>query len=138
MLWRCTSYLTSISNQEGTMAPQARNDGRKSTILEQDSSVPRYYQLKEIIREQCASWEPGQLIPSELELCQMYSVSRTTVRKALDHLTQEGLLYRIQGKGTFVAPPKLRERFVRQAAGIYEIGRASCRESGGVCGWAGV
>ncbi len=102
------------------MAPQSRNDGRKSTILEQDSSVPRYYQLKEILREQCASWEPGQLIPSELELCQIYSVSRTTVRKALDHLTQEGLLYRIQGKGTFVAPPKLRERFVHQAAGIYE------------------
>src|SRR5260370_26965890 len=50
----------------------------------------------------------------------MYSVSRTIVRKALDHLTQEGLLYRIQGKGTFVAPPKLRERFVQQAAGIYE------------------
>src|SRR6266581_2836760 len=120
MLWRCTSYLTSISYQEGHMAAQSRNDGRKSTILEQDSSVPRYHQLKEILREQCASWEPGQLIPSELELCQMYSVSRTTVRKALDHLTQEGLLYRIQGKGTFVSPPKLRERFVHQAAGIYE------------------
>ena len=102
------------------MASRSRNDGRKSTVLEQDSSVPRYYQLKEILREQCASWEPGQLIPSELELCQIYSVSRTTVRKALDHLTQEGLLYRIQGKGTFVAPPKLRERFVHQAAGIYE------------------
>jgi GntR family transcriptional regulator len=102
------------------MATRSRNDGRKLTILEQDSSIPRYYQLKEIIREQCASWEPGQLIPSELELCQMYSVSRTTVRKALDHLTQEGMLYRIQGKGTFVAPPKLRERFVHQAAGIYE------------------
>lgn len=102
------------------MVTQSRNDGRKSTMLEQDSSVPRYYQLKEIIREQCASWEPGQLIPSELELCQMYSVSRTTVRKALDHLTQEGLLYRIQGKGTFVAPPKVRARFVHQIAGIYE------------------
>jgi len=102
------------------MTTQFRNDGRKSTALEQDSSVPRYHQLKEILREQCISWEPGQLIPSELELCQMYSVSRTTVRKALDHLTQEGLLYRIQGKGTFVAPPKLRERFVHQAAGIYE------------------
>ena len=102
------------------MATQSRKDGRKSTVLEQGSSVPRYYQLKEIIREQCASWEPGQLIPSELELCQMYSVSRTTVRKALDHLTQEGLLYRIQGKGTFVAPPKVRERFVHQVAGIYD------------------
>jgi GntR family transcriptional regulator len=102
------------------MATQSPSSRRKSTVFEQDSSVPRYYQLKEIIREQIASWEPGQLIPSELELCQMYSVSRTTVRKALDHLTQEGLLYRIQGKGTFVAPPKLRERFVQQAAGIYE------------------
>ena len=76
------------------MASPSRNDGRKSTVLEQDSSVPRYHQLKEIIREQCASWEPGQLIPSELELCQMYSVSRTTVRKALDHLTQ--ILQRVQ------------------------------------------
>src|SRR5437660_2321569 len=97
------------------MATQSPSSRRKSTVFEQDSSVPRYYQLKEIIREQIASWEPGQLIPSELELCQMYSVSRTTVRKALDHLTQEGLLYRIQGKGTFVAPPTLRERFVHQA-----------------------
>ena len=69
------------------MSTSSRNDGRKSTTLEQESPVPRYYQLKEIIREQCASWESGQLIPSELELCQMYSVSRTTVRKALDHLT---------------------------------------------------
>src|SRR5215467_1113010 len=109
-----------LYNSEVFMATQSRKDGRKSTVLEQGSSVPRYYQLKEIIREQCASWEPGQLIPSELELCQMYSVSRTTVRKALDHLTQEGLLYRIQGKGTFVSPPKLRERFVHRAAGIYE------------------
>jgi GntR family transcriptional regulator len=102
------------------MSTQSPHSKRKSTVLEQDSAVPRYYQLKEILREQCASWETGQLIPSELELCQMYSVSRTTVRKALDHLTQEGLLYRIQGKGTFVAPPKLRERFVHRATGIYE------------------
>lgn len=99
---------------------QSRNGGRKSPTLEPDSAIPRYSQLKEIIREQCAAWEPGQVIPSEAELCQMYSVSRTTVRKALEHLTQEGLLYRLQGKGTFVAPPKLRERFVHQVGGIYE------------------
>lgn len=100
--------------------PQVRNNRQKAASLEQDSSIPRYFQLKEILQEQCVSWEPGQLIPSELELCQMYSVSRTTVRKALDQLTHEGLLYRIQGKGTFVAPPKLRERFVHQVAGIYD------------------
>jgi GntR family transcriptional regulator len=95
-------------------------DGRRVTTLEPESSTPRYFQLMEILRDLCASLEPGQIVPSELELCQMYSVSRTTVRKALDHLRQEGLLYRIQGKGTFVSPPKLRERFAHQAAGIYE------------------
>src|SRR5260370_27973747 len=102
------------------MSTKSAKAWRKPIAVEQDSSTPRYSQLKEIIREQYASWEAGQPIPSELELCQMYSVSRTTVRKPLDHLTQEGLLYRIQGKGTFVAPPKLRERFVHQATDIYE------------------
>jgi GntR family transcriptional regulator len=102
------------------MATQSYHNVSKAPGIEPDSSRPRYHQLQEILREQCASWEPGQLIPSELELCHMYSVSRTTVRKALDHLTQEGLLYRIQGKGTFVAPPKLRERFVHRLAGIHE------------------
>src|SRR5215475_4515676 len=95
-------------------------DGRKALALEQESSIPRYSQLMEILRDLCTSLEPGQIVPSELELCQMYAVSRTTVRKALDHLRQEGLLYRIQGKGTFVSPPKLRERFVHQSVGFYE------------------
>jgi GntR family transcriptional regulator len=102
------------------MSTKSAKAWRKPIAAEQDSSTPRYSQLKEIIREQYASWEAGQPIPSELELCQMYSVSRTTVRKALDHLTQEGLLYRLQGKGTFISPPKLRERFVHQVAGIYD------------------
>src|SRR5438270_6198519 len=102
------------------MSTKSAKAWRKPIAVEQDSSTPRYSQLKEIIREQYASWEAGQPIPSELELCQMYSVSRTTVRKALDQLVQEGLLYRIPGKGTFVASPKLRERFVHQVAGIYD------------------
>src|SRR5260221_1400776 len=102
------------------MSTKSAKAWRKPIAVEQDSSTPRYSQLKEIIREQYASWEPGQITPSELELCQMYSVSRTTVRKALDHLAQEGLLYRIQGKGTFISQPKLRERFVHKASGIYE------------------
>lgn len=102
------------------MSTQQSNTWKQPVSIEQGPSMPRYYQLIEIIREQCAALEPGQLIPTEQEMCQMYSISRTTVRKALDYLTQEGVLYRIQGKGTFIAPPKLRERFVQQAAGIFE------------------
>lgn len=82
--------------------------------------TPKYHQLKEALREQISSWEIDQAIPSEPELCQLYGVSRTTVRKALDDLAHEGLLYRQQGKGTFVAPPKLRERFAQRTAGFYE------------------
>jgi len=102
------------------MSTQESNTWNKPVSVEQGPSTPRYHQLIEIIREQCAAAEPGQPIPTEQEMCQMYSVSRTTVRKALDHLTQEGVLYRLQGKGTFIAPPKLREHFVQQAVGIYE------------------
>ena len=82
--------------------------------------APKYFQLEETLREQIAAWEIDHPIPSEPELCRAYSVSRTTVRKALDDLVREGLLYRVQGKGTFVAPPKLRERFAQRTAGFYE------------------
>lgn len=50
---------------------------------------------------------PGDAIPSERELCEHFGVSRMTVRQAVDTLVADGLLRRKQGKGTFVAPPKL-------------------------------
>ncbi len=49
----------------------------------------------------------GSLIPSERTLAEQYMVSRTTLRKAIDLLVDQGLLYRIQGKGTFVSLPRL-------------------------------
>src|SRR6185437_2452160 len=49
------------------------------------------------------SWQPGQALPSEIELAQEIGVSQGTVRKALDALASENLLVRQQGRGTFVA-----------------------------------
>jgi GntR family transcriptional regulator, N-acetylglucosamine utilization regulator len=92
----------------------------RAPAYKQEPPSPKYYKLKELIREEYSSWDPGEPIPSEAELCQMHGVSRTTVRKALDDLTNEGLLYRIQGKGTFVSAPRVRERFVQYTAGFYE------------------
>ncbi|HEX2914316.1 MAG TPA: GntR family transcriptional regulator [Chloroflexia bacterium] len=77
--------------------------------------LPRYYQLKEIIREKVTSgqWLPGSLIPSERELCEQYGISRMTARQSITELVNEGYLYREQGKGTFVAHPKITQQLVQ-------------------------
>lgn len=69
------------------------------------SVLPRYYQLKEIIRDKIRQqeWQPGTAIPSERELVGLYGMSRMTVRQALTELANEGVLHREQGKGTFVS-----------------------------------
>lgn len=48
------------------------------------------------------TWEPGDRIPSEQQLCQMYGASRVSIRSALQKLTGQGLVKTIKGKGTFV------------------------------------
>ncbi|WP_201385529.1 GntR family transcriptional regulator [Ktedonobacter sp. SOSP1-52] len=79
------------------------------------SPLPRYYQLKEIMREKVTSgdWKPGDLIPSERELGEQYGISRMTARQALTELVNEGLFYREQGKGTFVSRNKITQQLIR-------------------------
>lgn len=50
------------------------------------------------------SIKPGEMIPSENRLCELYGISRSSVRKALDALVEEGLIYKVAGKGNFVSP----------------------------------
>ena len=90
--------------------------------LSKDSPVPLYFQLKELLRQQVESgrWQPGQQIPSEPELCEAFGISRTVVRQALRELEYQGLLYREQGKGTFVAQPKISESLMQNLSGFYE------------------
>lgn len=78
----------------------------------EEGSIPLYQQLKNILKGQILSGvlKPGDRIPPEADLCRTYGVSRITVRQAIKSLVEEGFLYRKQGKGTFVTPPKLRRR----------------------------
>ncbi|HEY5731417.1 MAG TPA: GntR family transcriptional regulator [Anaerolineales bacterium] len=75
------------------------------TSLDRNSPVPLYYQVKQILLEKLdkGTWKPGDLVPSEQELQELYGVSRITVRQALTELTHEGRFERHRGQGTFVA-----------------------------------
>ncbi|HZC25695.1 MAG TPA: GntR family transcriptional regulator [Actinopolymorphaceae bacterium] len=80
--------------------------GRVTPIV--DGPVPKHIQLRQILEtlvtEQLSSDAP---IPSERELMATYNVSRMTVREAIGQLVIEGRLYRVRGKGTFVAAPRV-------------------------------
>ncbi len=80
-----------------------------------DSKIPLYHQIREDLRARIeeGEWLSGELIPAEKELCAEYKVSKITVLEAIKGLVREGLLYRKQGKGTFMAKPKLEQSLNR-------------------------
>jgi len=70
--------------------------------------MPRYLVVRESLREEIqARLKPGQKLPTEPELIKRFGVSRITVRHALEQLRSEGLITRVQGKGTFAAYPTI-------------------------------
>jgi GntR family transcriptional regulator len=77
--------------------------------INKDGPLPLYHQVREalltLIKE--AGLEEGNLIPTEREIGEKLHVSRITVRRAIDELVREGYLVAQQGKGTFVARPKI-------------------------------
>lgn len=69
--------------------------------------VPRYYRVKGELLALITDREPGSPVPTERELAERFGTSRTTVRQAIGELVVDGRLERVQGRGTFVARPKL-------------------------------
>lgn len=81
--------------------------------------VPLYTQIRTYISDQIAQGKikPGEQLPSENELAKHFGVSRITVKGALSTLVDEGAVYRIQGKGSFVADsPQRKEPVLYQSA----------------------
>ncbi len=80
--------------------------------LSLDSDIPLYSQIVNIVKRNISAGtlSAGDLLPSESEFCRAFDISRSTVRQAVGILESEGLVVRKQGKGTFVAAPKMRRR----------------------------
>ena len=74
--------------------------------------IPLYYQVKTHLRELITQRADGESIPTEVELCEHFGVSRPTVRQAINELVNEGMLVRSKGKGTFVVKQKLQRDFL--------------------------
>jgi GntR family transcriptional regulator len=68
---------------------------------------PKYYRLKRHLLEMTDNLPAGSPVPPERTLAVEFDTSRTTVRQALQELVVEGRLERVQGRGTFVAHPKV-------------------------------
>jgi len=86
--------------------------GFSGRALEVGGPVSLYYQIKQHIKRDIEGGVlgPGAPLPSERELCEIYGVSRPTVRQATQELINEGLLERRRGVGTYVARPKIPQR----------------------------
>lgn len=67
--------------------------------------IPLYSQIQQHILDQIRSgaWTPHMQLPPERTMASQFKVSRITAKNAINGLVTEGLLYRHQGKGTFVA-----------------------------------
>jgi len=83
-------------------------------MIDREGTGLLYQQLIDVLRGELLSGEiqPGELIPTEGELSAQYQVSRTTVRKAIETLSDEGLVVKKQGKGTFAEKPKFERKII--------------------------
>lgn len=81
-------------------------------MINKSSPIPKYYRLKKdlIYKLSEGVWKPGECIASERELCEIYSVSRMTIRQAIGELVNEGILFRVKGKGTFVCEQTFKQQ----------------------------
>jgi GntR family transcriptional regulator len=89
-------------------------------LVDRKSHIPLYVQIKQSLQERIQDLQPGDKLPGENQLCELYGVSRIVARRALNEMANEGLVVREMGRGTFVAEPKISESLVQKLTGFYQ------------------
>ena len=94
-------------------------------LLTRDTGRPFYEQVKHSISTMIATGllKPGHRVPSTKDLCRRFGVSHITVTKALQDLAREGILSRVQGKGTFVSNRPIERRLTNLVSFTREMAR---------------
>jgi len=82
------------------------NGGYENQMTQDTKRAPLYSQIRDYILEHIHQnkWQANDRLPTEAVLSEQFGVSRFTVKNALSELVKEGLIYRIQGKGSFISP----------------------------------
>lgn len=90
-------------------------------MINKSSPMPLYLQIAHSIREMVleGKYPVNSQVPTEEEIAKQYGVSRMTARNAVTQLVNEGLVYRVHGKGAFVSATRL-ERNLNRLSGFYE------------------
>ncbi|MFB1050982.1 GntR family transcriptional regulator [Paraliobacillus sp. JSM ZJ581] len=80
-----------------------------------NSSLPLYKQIANKLKEDIEREKlvHGDAIPSEAKLSQTYNASRVTIREAIKLLVDEGILYRVQGSGTYISLEKIEHNILK-------------------------
>jgi GntR family transcriptional regulator len=88
-------------------------------VINRGSAEPYYRQVSDFVRAaiDAGRYTAGTLLPSEKKFCEQFGVSRPVVRQALDDLSRDGYVYRVKGKGTFVAEEKLNSHLIQLVVG---------------------
>jgi GntR family frlABCD operon transcriptional regulator len=89
-------------------------DGEVRLIINEKAASPMYFQVRERLLTDLNNEEysRGDQLPTETELCQIYGVSKITIRRAVSLLVEEGILSRQQGKGTYVTNKKIKNEVI--------------------------
>jgi GntR family transcriptional regulator len=97
--------------------------------IERRSGIPLHEQISSWLKEEMAAGRlpPESQLPSEHELCDRFGVSRVTVRRALQTLDADGLIYRRPGLGSFVCDRRMSHGLVRLTDFAQDMGRAGIR-----------
>lgn len=94
-----------------------------SELSDEDRTGPRYLQVGKILQKriETGAYAVGSLLPTEIELCEEFDVSRHTIRDALRRLIDGGLVHRRQGSGSQVIARTARESYVHSMRSLSEL-----------------